>query len=274
MNDDTTRGLARRAGEHLVTAATRADVRWDGRAVLELLRRARPLLDRERWLDVAVMYGEALAYSESFPAGVAALDQTVADAEQASRLDVAWIARLYRDATIGHEALRNSAFAALELFDVTTQPRVAAVAHLCLGLALDSSGQSGQALPELLCGVEIARQAGMQKVVGQGVEFYGISTLYGPTPAQEGIKQLEEILGQVAVTLRDRFSILPALAALHAMRCRADQTRTLAAEAAQIQERLGAREGLSQEGAGATSLRWTPLGFRGCGVRSRPARPL
>ena len=249
MDDETTRDLARRAGEHLVAAAVRADVRWDSRAVLELLRRARPLLDQERWLDVAVMYGEALAYAEAFPAGVASLDQTAADAEQAGRPEIAWTARLYCDATLGPEAVRRSALAALELFDVATHPRVTAVAHIALGLAFDGSGHSGQAMPELLRGVAIARQAGMQKVVGQGVEFYGIATLYGPTPAQEGIQRLEEMLGQVAMTLRERFSILPALAALHAMRCHADRTLSLAAEAGQIQERLGVREGLAQEGA-------------------------
>jgi hypothetical protein len=71
--------------------------------------------------------------------------------------------------------------------------------------------------------------------------------IYGPTPAQEGIQRLDELLAQGDVTLRDRLSILPTLAALHAMRCHADQTRALAAEAEQIQERLGAREGLAED---------------------------
>jgi hypothetical protein len=38
------------------------------------------------------------------------------------------------------------------------------------------------------------------------------------------------MLAQPDVTLRDRLSILPTLAALHAMRCHAEQTRSLAAE--------------------------------------------
>jgi tetratricopeptide (TPR) repeat protein len=54
------------------------------------------------------------------------------------------------------------------------------------------------------------------------------------------------MLAHPELTLRDRVGILPALAALHAMRCHTDQTRRLAAEAAQIQERRGAREGLAE----------------------------
>jgi tetratricopeptide (TPR) repeat protein len=248
VNDETTTELAVRAGEHLVAAALRADARWDSSAVVDLLGRARPLLGEHRWLDVAVTYGEALAYAQTFPAAAAAFEETIADAEQAGRTEIACLARIFHGATIGVEAMQRAALAALELVDAETHPRVTATAHTVVGLALETTGRSGQAVPQLLSGIQMARQAAMPKLISQGVQVYGVCLWDGPTPAPEGIQQLEELLAGDDLTLRDRLSILPALAALHAMRCEAGETRRLFAQAEQIQERLGTREKFAEDG--------------------------
>jgi class 3 adenylate cyclase len=249
VNDRATLDVARRAGEHLVAAAMRAEARWDYEAVVDLLRRARPLLDEERWLDVAVTYAYALAGAESFPEAAAVLQQTQGDAERAGRADVACLARLFHDAATDPEAGQRTALAALERFDADKHPRVTATAYLCLGVTLGNTGRSGEAAEADLRGLRHARKAGLRTLISQGIELYSIAIFYGPTPAQEGINQLAEMLSRGDVTPRDRLSILPSLAALHAMRGDADQTRTLAAEAAQIQERLGGK-GLAEEAVG------------------------
>ncbi len=249
VNDQTTVEVGRRAGEHLVGAAMRAEARWDYGAIVDLLGRARPMLSEERWLDVAVTYAYALAGAESFPEAAAILQQTQADAERAGRSDIACLAQLFHDAATDPEAGRRAAVAALERFDVDTHPRVTATAYLCLGVTLGNTGRSGEAAEANLRGLQHARKAGLQTLISQGIELYSIATFYGPTSAQEGISQLGEMLGESDVTLRDRLSILPSFAALHAMRCDADQTRALAAEAAQIQERLGG-QGLAGEAVG------------------------
>jgi class 3 adenylate cyclase len=245
VNDETTLDIGRRAGEHLVAAALRAEARWDPNAVVDLLGRAQPLLDQVRWLDVAVAYAEALAFTKSLPAGLAAAQEIMADAERVGRPEIAWHARILHDTTLGPEVLRQTSLAALERFDSEAQPRVAATAHLGLGIAFSSSGQSGQAAESDLRGIQIARQAGMLKLQSQGVHLYSESIANGPTPTQEGIKRLDEMLRQGDGTPRDRLSILPALGALHAMRCHADEARRIAAEVAQIQQQLGV-EGFAQ----------------------------
>jgi class 3 adenylate cyclase len=250
ISDETTRDVARRASEHLIAAALRADARSDAPAVLDLLGRARPLLDQERWLDVALTYGEAVRFADSRAAGLDALEQTVADAEQAGRNDIASLATLLAhniDMTTGFEASRREALAVLERFDAETYPEVSANAERILGVALGSSGRGGEAAEADLRCVQIARQAGLQRLVSWGLEDYGVWVVFGATPAQEGIQRLEEMLAHTDVTLRDQLSILPTLAALHAMRYHPDQTRRLAAEAAHVQERRGAREGLAEQ---------------------------
>jgi class 3 adenylate cyclase/tetratricopeptide (TPR) repeat protein len=249
LNDETTIDVARRAGDHLLAAGLRANARWDYRAIVDLLGRAQPLLDEERWLDVAVTYGEALVFWESMPAGLASLKQTVVDAERAGRDDIASQARLqvYRkDRTISEEATRQAALAAIESFPAETHPETAAAAYQALGMALGNGGRRREAAEADLRSIEIARQAGLQRLVSETQQDYGLWVVIGPIPAQEGIQRLEEMLAHPDVTLTDRYGILPSLAALHAMRCHADQTRRLAAEAAQIAERRGVREGLAE----------------------------
>jgi len=250
VNDEATHELASRAGEHLLAAGERADARWDSGAVLRLLRRAKSLLGRDRWLDVAVMYGEALAEVETRNASLAPLEETVANAELAGRTDIAWLARLLLlrfDAKVGAEAQRRGALAALNRFSDYEQPEVAAAAYRNLNLGLEASGRSGEAADAALRCIQIAHQAGMQKLVSVGMQLYGVSVVSGPTPAQEGIRQMDELLARSDVTLRDQLSVLPALAALHAMRCHSDETRRLTDQAARIQERRGAREGLAEQ---------------------------
>jgi class 3 adenylate cyclase/tetratricopeptide (TPR) repeat protein len=248
LNDETTIDVARRAGDHLLAAGLRANARWDLRAVVDLLGRAQPLLDEARWLDVAVTYGENLVFWESMPAGLASLKQTVVDAERAGRDDIACQAKLqvYRkDRTISEEATRQAALAALERFPAETHPETAAAAYQALAIALGNSGRSGEAAEADLRSIQIARQAGLQRLASESQQDYSLWIVTGPTPAQEAIQRLEEMLAQPDAALRDRLGILPALAALHAMRCHTDQTRRLAAEVEQIQERRGVREGLA-----------------------------
>jgi class 3 adenylate cyclase len=249
LNDETTINVARRAGHHLLAAGLRANARWDYRAIVDLLGRAQPLVDEERWLDAAVTYGEALVFWESMPAGLASLNQTVVDAERAGRDDIACQARLqvYRkDRTISEEATRQAALAAIDRFPAETHPETAAAAYQALGMALGNGGRRREAAEADLRSIEIARQAGLQRLVSETQQDYGLWVVIGPIPAQEGIQRLEEMLAHPDVTLADRYGILPSLAALHAMRCHADQTRRLAAEAAQIAERRGVREGLAE----------------------------
>jgi len=205
--DDGARALAPRAGQRLLSAAKRAYERGDNPALQSLAPRAAALaspgtaLRRETLLQLSRMQ-----LTVADPARAAAtLEELVAEAEDAGDASMSGKARLFelelgiehdRTATM-ENALARATEVENEMERLGDDEGLAWARRLC-GVFLSWQGKTDEGARWLAQALECARRAGSS---GQIVEILGWrawALWWGPTPAEEGIRQADEILRQSA----------------------------------------------------------------------------
>lgn len=205
--DDSARELARRAAEHLGAGGRRAFRRGDMPATVNLLERAVSLLEREDRarvqllpdLSVALFQVGQLERADSVLVGAIEEARAVGD----RRLE--WQARVQRSEArlYGHllagtlENVLSEAEDAVAVFQEEGDDLGLARAWSLLSNARSVNGQVADSAEAAERAAEHARRAGSHLEEAWAVDLLGWAVHYGPTPADEGIRLWERLLGQV-----------------------------------------------------------------------------
>jgi class 3 adenylate cyclase/tetratricopeptide (TPR) repeat protein len=245
--------LARRAVQRLAAAARRATARIDLPAAANLLGRATTLASRDEPIYPQLLWelGVTLnrlgddARAERVLSEVVELAPTSGDARLAprARLDLLF-ARLHIGAT-----------GVIERIPVEVRALVSALEDLGDDLGLTKAWQLLAARHWLVCEFEAARQpldrallyarrAGDRLDVGGVLAALVWTWRWGPTPVEDGIRQCEQVAGEVRGDRRIEAEVLATQGVLLAMLGRSQEARVLLGRTGEIYKDLGLLYGL------------------------------
>ncbi|HZJ51848.1 MAG TPA: BTAD domain-containing putative transcriptional regulator [Actinomycetota bacterium] len=186
--------------------------------------------------------------------------------EQASRLGqvrlearaavALWEARSWTNNVAGwrEEALAEAA-RAIEVFEDLSDELGLALTHRLRALVLQDNYQFAAAEEALELALTHARRASDEDEERKILELYASSSLWGPTPVEEGIARLQDLRLRFGDNLLVEAGSLPRLAGFAAMQGRFDEARRLVSRSRALLDELGA--GLMAEvtvGAGIVEL--------------------
>ncbi|MCA1699664.1 MAG: AAA family ATPase [Actinobacteria bacterium] len=246
--DEQARELAGRAGRHLGRAGLRAFGRSDISATVGLLRRACALLppgepDRLRLLPEL---GSALGEAGRFDEAQSVLDDAAGEARRAGDRAAegrARIEHLFVQSAIESAEWTDGAEAAvrelLPVFEALQDEqglariwRLSGMAGLMRSCFADLAAAMERAL-------EHARRAGDEKEVGLALFWIPQAVVWGPTPAEEGIRRCETLRAQAAGSASAEAGVVNGLAMLYAMVGRAEEARAALRESCGMYRELG-----------------------------------
>ena len=254
LGGDASSELAANAGARLGAAGRRALVRGDVAAAANLLRRAVSLLgatEPER-LELMLRLFEALRGTGELARARVLLDEIVAGAEAQGDDRVRMHAELHRlvlqtdtDPECPTDELEEVAIHAFEVFERTSDQlgfarswHALAEVHLTHCRWDNATEALERALPH-------AELAGEQGHVTQIFTYLANAIFWGPTPAAEGLRRVEEIQARAQGHRIVEANVLCYLAGFMAMEGRSDEARALYARGRAIFEELGHTSGLA-----------------------------
>ena len=254
LGGDASAKLAAHASARLGAAGLRALARGDVAAAANLLGRAVPLLGPAEpgRLDLMLRLFEALRGKGELVQARAVLDEVVGDAELRGDARVRMHAELHRlvlqtdtDPECPTDELQEVALSAFAVFErsgdelgLARSWHALAEVHLTHCHWADAKEALESALPH-------AERAGEQGQVTQILTYLANAIFWGPTPAPEGLRRVEEIQALAQGHRIVEANVLCYLAGFMAMEGRSDEARALYARARAIFAELGHASGLA-----------------------------
>jgi tetratricopeptide (TPR) repeat protein len=227
--------LAARAGERLTVAGSRASLRQDYRAAINLLERAADLLPeelRDRRFEGALYYARVLTGQgeEAVVALAEAAARFEATGDRITALALRLLRTLYRR---GERELRELAEEALPVFEAAGDEWALAVAWGSLMLAEDIGGSRAAVAAAAEHAIEHGRAADAAGAIDWAEGMLIAAQYTGATPVEECLRWLDEHPDV------ERRRVLPYRPRLLAMIGRFDEAHRLLAEAADRVAGLG-----------------------------------
>jgi class 3 adenylate cyclase/tetratricopeptide (TPR) repeat protein len=277
---DRSRALAERAATRLAASGRRAEQRGDIGAAANLLERVSSLLPADDSARLALMpsLGRLLRESARMDEGEAMLVDTVQRAEVTGERRIAADAALaladmrFHKATIDREAMLGEIEQALAVFSSLGDKAGMARALTLRGKIEFWGGATATAKDHLELAARYAREAGDRAEESESLQYVLSTAVYGPTPADEGLRRVAEIAGRAQDNSRLRLSCLFSAARLEAMQTRFAVAREQLAEARTIGEELGVAVLLASHQSSAAGFVELLAGDPACAERAlRPA---
>jgi class 3 adenylate cyclase/tetratricopeptide (TPR) repeat protein len=242
--DERARGLAARAAEHLGAAGRRAFARSDLAAGQALLTRTADLLpsDDLRRLPLLLDLAWALMELGEFARATAAIAEVKEAARASGDRSLGLHADLIEawrwDISTAWEERAQIARDAIPVFEQGGDDRGLFFAHRMLGALHWTQGRAARSFEELEKVIELGRRIGTPNEAFI-LHWIGGVLVWGPTPADKGVPQCEELLAKASGLRLAEGSLLTARAVLTAMLGDADEARASGARARSILEDLG-----------------------------------
>jgi len=248
--DDRARALAERAVQQLASAGRRAFARGDVPATVRLLPRAVGLLPQDHPTRPGLLadYGQALmehgeleradeVLTEAARTAAAVGDRSAEASARLTRL----LVRLSTHPEDTTDGVRAEVDEVAPVFEELGDERgLAKVARLRAEIEWLAS-RFGAAAGHLERTIEHARRAGDRRLEMDALAQLAVAILFGPTPADEGIRRCGEIHARSGGDRRVEAAVLSVEAELRAMQGRFEGTREQIARAREILEDLGLR---------------------------------
>jgi class 3 adenylate cyclase/tetratricopeptide (TPR) repeat protein len=243
--DDQARSIATRASEHLASAGRRAMNRGDLTAADRLLGRSADLLsaDDPRRLELLLDRGQALIDMGQFTGADPVMEEVIDQAVERGDRGIELRARLIQASRVDSREPwgdRSSlAEEAIPFFEESADDRGLFEAIWFLSAVSWVHGRSAgseQLLPRML---ELARRLRDHRRISSVLAWHAGALVWGPTPADEGLRVCERLLAEAAGSRFAEAPILVARAALEAMLGLAEESRASGAGARAIFDDLG-----------------------------------
>jgi class 3 adenylate cyclase/tetratricopeptide (TPR) repeat protein len=244
--DERARALAARAGELLGHAGRRAFARDDMPAAANLLDRAIALATEQepvepeltRQLSQAFWSTGEVARAEALLDGL--IEAAAANGDRRMEL-YGILDRLERRQHRSASDLLAQAREAIPVFEAAADDVGLARAWRRIGAAHHMELQYAHAERAAERAARHAETAGDFPEYARSLDLVCIALLYGPTPADRGIRRCEEFLADVSRRPVAKANVLASLGGLRAMRADFDEARRCIREAAHVYESLGLR---------------------------------
>jgi class 3 adenylate cyclase/tetratricopeptide (TPR) repeat protein len=225
--DSSGRELAGRAADKLGSAGLRAYGRGDNPAAANLLRRATILLDADspQRTELAVQLAYVFLQDGEFAESLTAINEAADAAERTGNVRLARHADIARHShtLYGSEEAANSAAIladtkqAIEWFESEGDPVGALSAWQLLAALHGTAGRYEEAAAANLRVIALAPGAGDRRARVAGVVGYAVSSLHGPTPVAEAIRECEALASDVAGDRRAEAILLGFIGQLYAL---------------------------------------------------------
>jgi class 3 adenylate cyclase/tetratricopeptide (TPR) repeat protein len=244
--DEETDAIGQQAGEHLGRAGRRAFERGDVPAAVTLLGRASELLPEsvER-LRRSIELGIALFEAGEFKRSTETLQQAVGAARQLDEPSLEWTARvelieveLQAEPGQADRARREVEEAIVALDQLGDDAALAKAWHVAAILGW-LEARSGETLSALDRAIEHASRAGDRRQLAEDLWLQAMTTSWGPTPVEEGIKRVREIMARSQGHLKVEALCLATLAHLEADRGNVEVARRLIVRGRAMMRELG-----------------------------------
>ncbi|HEX5015183.1 MAG TPA: adenylate/guanylate cyclase domain-containing protein [Candidatus Limnocylindrales bacterium] len=247
--DAAGREIASRAATKLGSAGRRAFARGDLPAAANLLRRAAALVEPDTTprIELDLDLADVLLDDGKFDEALELINTAAASAERIDDRRLALYASVARNthALYGTEEVADSTamlvdtMAAIEWFDT-----VGDVAGQCLAWRLvmaihGTAGRYAETAAASLRVIATAQQLGDRRVAARGAIGYAQSSLHGPTPVSEAMRESERLGNDVAGDRRSEAVILGFRGLLFAMTGDFDHGRELSASGRAMLVELG-----------------------------------
>jgi class 3 adenylate cyclase/tetratricopeptide (TPR) repeat protein len=244
---DRSHALGERAATLLAASGKRAEARGDTGAAANLLERAGALLPTDDGARLALMpaLGRLLREAARMDEAEVLLADTVERAETAGERRIAAHARValtdirFHKTAIGREEVLREIERALAVFTSLDDKSGMARALTLRGKVEFWAGATATAKQSLELAARYASEAGDRAEESESLQYVLSTAVYGPTPAAEGLRRIEEIEGRAHGNSRLHMSCLISGARLEAMQRRFDTARTRLEEARAIGEEHG-----------------------------------
>jgi predicted ATPase/class 3 adenylate cyclase len=247
--DERTRHLASEGARRLSAAGRRALARGDTAGAAKLLSRAASLQDRYARGRASLLsdLGGALENLGEFGRADEVLSEAVEGAGGSGDLATEWMARLER-AFVGMATkpaewppvrLREEAAKAIEVFEELGYELGLARACETLSVAANLDGDSAGRVTNSERALEHARNAGDRREQASAVWNITGGMFFGATPADEGIRRCEELLGSMEGNRAVEAQVHRTIGRFQALQGRFDEARASIARARAIFEDLG-----------------------------------
>jgi class 3 adenylate cyclase/tetratricopeptide (TPR) repeat protein len=260
--------LARRAGELLGGAGSRAAARGDVAAALTLLRRSLALLPPRHHLRVELLreLSMALWLDGDVDAAELALSESIDAARTAHDTRLEWYGRLERAArnaaAQGETAgLVSTAQRAIQVFEQLDDDLGLARAWQRLGLVAHTERRYADAADAWDRSLAHAEASGREQERARSADGLCTALLYGPAHVDEAVERVEAILDSAGTNIVERAHVSTSLAGLVAMQGDFTRARVLYREAETVYHDLGLRlprVGLTEVVAGVELLAKEP----------------
>jgi tetratricopeptide (TPR) repeat protein len=241
------RALADQAAERLAASGQRAHAHGDSRAAVNLLERATGLLqaDDPRRLRLLPLLGRGLREQGRLDQADAVLVEAGERGRAAGELAVAADAgvtlaeqRFHRPTQtgVGREDVLREIEAAIKVFDEVGDDAGLARALTLRGKTRLWAGEAAAALPDFASAAQLTHN---QAEVTDSLQYMCLAFRVGPTPAEEALRQIEELRSRAVVNARLDEAMLVARALLMAARGDFGSARVCASEARALAEEHG-----------------------------------
>jgi class 3 adenylate cyclase/tetratricopeptide (TPR) repeat protein len=247
--DEPARAAASRAAERLSSAGRRALARWDVSATANLLSRSVELLPPgdARRLEALLDLGIALSSSD-FQRADSALSEaidvaaSIGDRRLEARAGMRRIfVRILLDPHASQEQSLREAERYVALFEGWQEDLGLAEARSLVGTIQFWQGRMVVAEENLELAIAHARRAGDGRLEAESLRWLCLVIVEGPTPASEGLRQLDAILDQHRGDRRVEIYANRARALLEAMRGRFEDARQIIGRGKALAGELGDR---------------------------------
>jgi class 3 adenylate cyclase/tetratricopeptide (TPR) repeat protein len=244
--DDTARGLGNRAAERLAEAGRRASARDDVPAAAKLLSRAVSLHetdDPERMALLPVL-GTAFFQAGDLQAANEVLSEAASRARERDDEVLEAHARIRLAELAAHSGgsvalLFSEGEHAIPIFERAGDHAGLAQAWHAKAMGYFWRGETRMAIEANERVIEHARRAGTTRIQAESMSWLSMMTIFGPTPAEEGIARCEEIIrGGTGSASTEAFALI-GLGTLKAMRGEVSESRELVARGRDAVRELG-----------------------------------
>ncbi len=244
--DDASRELGDRAAQRLAEAGRRASGRGEIPAAANLLGRAVSLREEDDLERLALLpvLGTALFDAGDLQSANETLSEAASRARERDDEVLEAHARVGLAQVAAHTGGRvavlfGEAERAIPIFERVGDHTGLAQASLAEAMGLLWRGETGMAIEANERAIEYARRAGAVRVEAESLHWLPMMTIFGPTPAEDGIPRCQQIIEDSAGgTSAEAFALI-GLGTLSAMRGEVSEGRELVARGRDALRQLG-----------------------------------